>query len=327
MQLPKTVCAVEELRDAGVVLISVLAHPTTGGLLASFACLGDVLLAEPGALMSFAGPRVVAQTTREKLPDDFGLAESNYRLGHVDAIVPRPELRPTVGAAPAVVRRTVVSTDAELGIATDWRSCPASSCCAARSSPRRRSGCSASWKRLRTDTSDEAIWNRVELARHQERPYTLDYVERMLEDWFELHGDQGRMDDAAIVTGLGRLDGRTVALVGHQKGRDLKERTTRNFGMAYPEGYRKAMRVMEVAERHGFPVVALVDTPGAYPGVAAEQHGRGGAIARSQAAMVRLRVPTVAVVIGEGRLGRRGCDRGRRPGADAGERDLLGDLA
>jgi acetyl-CoA carboxylase carboxyl transferase beta subunit len=96
MQLPKTVCAVEELRDAGVVLISVLAHPTTGGLLASFASLGDVLLAEPGALMSFAGPRVVAQTTREKLPDDFGLAESNYRLGHVDAIVPRPELRPTV---------------------------------------------------------------------------------------------------------------------------------------------------------------------------------------------------------------------------------------
>jgi acetyl-CoA carboxylase carboxyl transferase beta subunit len=96
MQLPKTVCAVEDLRDSGGVLVSVLAHPTTGGLLASFASLGDVILAEPGALMSFAGPRVVAQTTREKLPDDFGLAESNYRLGHVDAIVPRSELRPTV---------------------------------------------------------------------------------------------------------------------------------------------------------------------------------------------------------------------------------------
>ena len=96
MQLPKTVCAVEDLRDAGCAFISVVAHPTTGGVLASFATLGDVLLAEPGALMSFAGPRVVQQTTREKLPDDFGLAESNLRLGHVDAVVPRPELRPTL---------------------------------------------------------------------------------------------------------------------------------------------------------------------------------------------------------------------------------------
>ena len=117
------------------------------------------------------------------------------------------------------------------------------------------------------------------------------------------HGDRGRADDAALVIGIGRFDGSTVALVGNQKGRDIKERTTRNFGMAYPEGYRKAMRAMEVAERHGFPLVTLVDTPGAYPGVAAEQHGQGGAIARSQAAMVRLRVPTVAVVIGEGGSG------------------------
>ncbi len=158
-------------------------------------------------------------------------------------------------------------------------------------------------ERLRSDTSDEGIWQRVELARHQDRPYTLDYVERMLDDWFELHGDRGRMDDAAIVTGIGRLDGRTVALVGHQKGRDIKERTKRNFGMAYPEGYRKAMRVMELAARHGFPLVSLVDTPGAYPGVVAEQHGQAGAIARCQSAMVRLAVPTVAVVIGEGGSG------------------------
>jgi acetyl-CoA carboxylase carboxyl transferase subunit alpha len=158
-------------------------------------------------------------------------------------------------------------------------------------------------ERLKDDTSDEEIWLRVELARHQERPYTLDYVELMLEEFFELHGDRGRMDDHAIVAGIGRLEGRTIALLGHQKGRDLKERTTRNFGMAYPEGYRKAIRVMELADRHGFPLVTLVDTPGAYPGVAAEQHGQGGAIARSQAVMVRLGVPTVSVVIGEGGSG------------------------
>jgi len=157
--------------------------------------------------------------------------------------------------------------------------------------------------RLRTDTSDEEIWRSVELARHPDRPYTLDYVERILDDWFELRGDRARLDDHAVVAGLGRLGGRTLAVVGHQKGRDIKERTRRNFGMAYPEGYRKANRVMGLADRHGFPVLTLVDTPGAYPGVAAEQHGQGGAIARSQSIMARLGVPTIAVVIGEGGSG------------------------
>jgi acetyl-CoA carboxylase carboxyl transferase subunit alpha len=157
--------------------------------------------------------------------------------------------------------------------------------------------------RIQTAPTDEEIWRSVELARHQDRPYTLDYVERLLDDWVELHGDRGRADDAALVIGLGTFNGRTIALIGNQKGRDIKERTHRNFGMAYPEGYRKAMRLMELADRHGFPLVSLVDIPGAYPGVAAEQHGQGGAIARSQAVMARLDVPTVACVIGEGGSG------------------------
>ena len=158
-------------------------------------------------------------------------------------------------------------------------------------------------ERLQADTSDEAIWRSVELARHPDRPYTMDYVERFVDDWVELHGDRGRADDGALVTGLGSLDGRTIVLIGHQKGRDVKERLDRQFGMAYPEGYGKAMRVMEIAERFSFPVISLVDTPGAYPGVAAEQHGQGGAIARSQAEMARLTVPTVACIIGEGGSG------------------------
>jgi acetyl-CoA carboxylase carboxyl transferase subunit alpha len=157
--------------------------------------------------------------------------------------------------------------------------------------------------RLQEEPTAEEIWTNVELARHQDRPYTLDYVARIFDDWFELHGDRGRADDRAIVTGIGKIDGRTAVLVGHQKGRDLKERTNRNFGMAFPEGYRKAIRAMSLADRHGFPLVTMIDTPGAYPGVAAEQHGQGGAIARSQAAMVRLNVPTVACVIGEGGSG------------------------
>jgi acetyl-CoA carboxylase carboxyl transferase subunit alpha len=151
--------------------------------------------------------------------------------------------------------------------------------------------------------TDDEIWRSVELARHPDRPYTLDYVERLLDDWFELHGDRGVGDDGAMVAGLGRLDGRTVALIGQQKGRDIQERATRQFGMPYPEGYRKAIRVMELADLHRFPVISIVDTPGAYPGVAAEQHGQGGAIAASQAAMARLTVPTVACVIGEGGSG------------------------
>src|SRR5882762_1204123 len=157
--------------------------------------------------------------------------------------------------------------------------------------------------RMGQEPTDEEIWRSVELARHQDRPYTLDYVDRLLEDWVELHGDRGRADDHALVIGLGRFEGRTVALVGNQKGRDIKERTDRNFGMAYPEGYRKAMRLMELAERNRFPLISLVDIPGAYPGVAAEQHGQGGAIARSQAELARLGVPTVACIIGEGGSG------------------------
>jgi len=157
--------------------------------------------------------------------------------------------------------------------------------------------------RMAAEPSEDEVWRSVELARHQDRPYTLDYVERMCDDFIELHGDRAFADDPAIVAGLARLDGRTVVLVGHQKGRDIRERTHRNFGMTYPEGYRKAMRAMELADRHGFPVVTLVDTPGAYPGVTAEQHGQGGWIARCQLLMARLGVPSVACVIGEGGSG------------------------
>src|SRR5438094_2642713 len=157
--------------------------------------------------------------------------------------------------------------------------------------------------RIEAEPTDADIWRSVELARHPDRPYTLDYVARLLDDWFELHGDRSRADDGAMVAGLGKLDGRTVALVGQQKGRDIQERTRRQFGMPYPEGYRKAIRVLELADLHGFPVISLVDTPGVYPGVSAEQHGQGGAIAFSPAAMARVGVPVVTCVIGEGGSG------------------------
>jgi acetyl-CoA carboxylase carboxyl transferase subunit alpha len=150
---------------------------------------------------------------------------------------------------------------------------------------------------------EDESWHAVQLARHQDRPYTLDYLERLCDDFVELHGDRATADDPAIVAGVGSFRGRTVAFVGHQKGRDLKDRTFRNFGMPRPEGYRKAMRVFELADRLGFPVVTLIDTPGAAPGVGAEQRGQSGAIARSQLALMGLSVPVVACVIGEGSSG------------------------
>ncbi|TMJ94932.1 MAG: acetyl-CoA carboxylase carboxyltransferase subunit alpha [Actinobacteria bacterium] len=157
--------------------------------------------------------------------------------------------------------------------------------------------------RIAAEPSQDEVWQAILLARHQDRPYTLDYVERLFEDFVELHGDRSRADDKAIVAGLARFAGRTVGLVGHQKAREIRERLERNYGMAHPEGYKKAMRVMALADRHGFPVLTFVDTAGAYPGLAAEQHGQGGWLARCQLAMARLNVPSVACIIGEGGSG------------------------
>jgi acetyl-CoA carboxylase carboxyl transferase subunit alpha len=146
-------------------------------------------------------------------------------------------------------------------------------------------------------------WQRVELARHPRRPFTLDYIERIVTDFTELHGDRTFADDRAIVAGLGRIDDVAFAIVGHQKGRDTKERIARNFGQAHPEGYRKALRVMDLAARFGLPVLTLVDTPGAYPGVGAEERGQAEAIARNIREMAVLPVPVICVVIGEGGSG------------------------
>lgn len=143
----------------------------------------------------------------------------------------------------------------------------------------------------------------VQMARHPRRPYTLDYVERCFTDWIELHGDRSYRDDDAMVGGWARLDGNSVMLIGHQKGRDMKENLRRNFGMPHPEGYRKALRLMRQAEKFGRPVVTLIDTPGAYPGIGAEERGQAEAIAMNLREMARLRTPLVSVVIGEGGSG------------------------
>lgn len=146
-------------------------------------------------------------------------------------------------------------------------------------------------------------WQRVQLARHPRRPYTLDYVQLLCQDFMELHGDRGFRDDPSVVGGLARLAGRPLMVVGHQKGRNTKENIHRNFGMPHPEGYRKALRLFQTADRFRLPILTFVDTPGAYPGVGAEERGQSEAIARNLREMARLRVPIVSVVIGEGGSG------------------------
>ena len=163
--------------------------------------------------------------------------------------------------------------------------------------------------RTKLDTLKESTYQnltpmeQVQVARHQDRPYTLDYVERICTDWMELHGDRTFRDDEAIVGGWATLDGTSTMVIGHQKGRDMKENLRRNFGMAHPEGYRKALRLMRQAEKFGRPVVTFIDTPGAYPGLGSEERGIAEAIALNLREMARLRVPLVSVVIGEGGSG------------------------
>ncbi|MEA5138024.1 acetyl-CoA carboxylase carboxyltransferase subunit alpha [Arcicella rigui] len=146
-------------------------------------------------------------------------------------------------------------------------------------------------------------WQRVQLSRHPERPYTLDYIENICEEFIEIHGDRNVADDKAMVGGFGKIDGQTVMIIGQQKGRNTKQRQLRNFGMPNPEGYRKALRLMKMAEKFGKPIVTLIDTPGAFPGLEAEERGQGEAIARNIRDMFMLKVPVICIIIGEGASG------------------------
>jgi acetyl-CoA carboxylase carboxyl transferase subunit alpha len=172
-------------------------------------------------------------------------------------------------------------------------------------------GSRAEVARLRAQLEEEASrvtenlspWQQCQLARHADRPYCLDYIRGLFTDWVEIHGDRGFADDPAIVAGLARFEGESVAVVGHQKGRDTRERLYRNFGQARPEGYRKALRVMRMGEKFGLPIISLVDTQGAYPGIDAEERGQAEAIARNLREMASITVPIVVVVTGEGGSG------------------------
>lgn len=287
MQMAKTSAAIRKHSEAGLFYLPILTDPTTGGVTASFAMLGDVILAEPGALIGFAGPRVIAQTIGQKLPEGFQRAEFLVEKGIIDGVVERQELKETVWKLLKIHQDSMQYI--HYGKTQNVENFPE-----IRSS-RGKAG---------TDGKSElTAWERVEISRSKERPTTLSYVQQIFDEFLELHGDRAFRDDGAVIGGIAMFGGQPVTVIGQQKGKNVKENIYRNFGMASPEGYRKALRLMKQAEKFGRPVVTFVDTPGAACGIEAEERGQGEAIARNLLEMSGIQTPMVSILIGEGGSG------------------------
>lgn len=272
MQLAKTAQAIAVLRENGIPTLNLNTNPTYGGATASFAMLGDVIVAEPGAMIGFAGKGVIANTIRQELPDGFQTAEFLLAHGMIDLIAPRAAQRATIGRVLNCLRPGGGPRLAAVPPVTPAIGAPAAA-------------------------------DIVALARHIDRPTVLDHLARLCDDFVVLAGDRCFADDPALVGGIGRIGDRGLVFVGHHKGHTTAELVAHNFGMPRPEGYRKAVRLMRLAERLGLPVVTVIDTPGAYPGIDAEERGQGTAIAEAIMTMSALRTPTVCVVTGEGGSG------------------------
>ncbi len=304
MQMAKTSAALKRHHEAGQLFISVLTDPTTGGVTASFAMLGDIILAEPNALIGFAGPRVIEQTIRQKLPEGFQRAEFLLEHGFVDKIVERKD------------QKEVLSQILRLHQKTDLSNPPQSSLSGAAREPfmsgdlfnldpvkkdRRKKNIDKTSKILSAD--EKTAWDTVQLSRASGRPVATDYIESIFDDFIEFHGDRYFHDDPAIVGGIASFHGMPVTVIGQQKGKNTKDNIKCNFGMPSPDGYRKALRLMKQAETFKRPVICFVDTPGAFCGLEAEERGQGEAIARNLFEMASLTVPVLSIVIGEGGSG------------------------
>lgn len=285
MQMAKTSAALKRHSDAGLLYISVLTDPTTGGVTASFAMLGDVILAEPKALIGFAGPRVIEQTIGQKLPKGFQRSEFLLEHGFIDRIVEREELK--------TVLSEILQMHQESG--RTYKRGAASE---------RDAALEEQMEALAAPEEEElSAWERVQISRMKDRPVGSDYIQTLFTDFMEFHGDRYFADDKAIIGGIARFHGRPVTVIAQAKGTSTKENIERNFGMPSPDGYRKALRLMKQAEKFGRPVICFVDTPGAFCGLEAEERGQGEAIARNIYEMSGLKVPVLSVIIGEGGSG------------------------
>ena len=280
MQMAKTSAAIKKHSEAGLFYLPILTDPTTGGVTASFAMLGDVILAEPGALIGFAGPRVIAQTIGQKLPEGFQRAEFLVEKGIIDGIVERKDLKETISHLLKVHQENKSYQNYQGQNFID-------------------SGYGAE----KIQEKNLTAWDRVELSRSSGRPTSMEYIHQVFDEFLELHGDRSFRDDGAVIGGIGMFGGQPVTVIGQQKGKNVKENIYRNFGMASPEGYRKALRLMKQAEKFKRPILNFVDTPGAACGIEAEERGQGEAIARNLMEMSGLKVPVLSIFIGEGGSG------------------------
>ena len=298
MQMEKTSAALKRHSDAGLLYVTVLTDPTTGGVTASFAMLGDIIIAEPQALIGFAGPRVIEQTIGEKLPEGFQRAEFLLEHGFVDQIVKRENMKPVLGRI--LKMHDHVHPDCRKGkeIRKSDRTEPVQKA----GMTEKKAGKKAAEQEPWSEKSLTA-WERVCRSRSKERPVGKDYIDILFEDFVELHGDRYYRDDPAIIGGIAYFQGICVTVIAQAKGRTTKENLERNFAMPSPEGYRKARRLMKQAEKFHRPVINFVDTPGAFCGMEAEERGQGEAIARNLFELSGLKVPVLSVVIGEGGSG------------------------
>lgn len=324
MQMVKTSEALGRLQESGQLFISVLTDPTMGGVTASFAMLGDIILAEPGALIGFTGQRVIQQTIGGKLPEGFQRAEFLLKHGFTDAIVPRRDQRAVLahilrlhvkGAAELASETAPMFEEAELaeeftGEEVTPKKAPGildAAASALQNLQRLAFGQKAEKEEEResrfSDGGLRSAWETVKLSRAKDRAHAKDYIDALFPDFMELHGDRCYGDDEAVIGGIASFHGIPVTVIGIQKGRDFLENKRRNFAMPNPEGYRKALRLMKQAEHFRRPVICFVDTPGAYCGVGAEERGQGQAIAENLQKMAALRTPILAIVIGEGSSG------------------------
>lgn len=287
MQMAKTSAALKRHQEAGQLFVSVLTDPTTGGVTASFAMLGDIILAEPGALIGFAGPRVIEQTIGQKLPEGFQRAEFLLEHGFIDKIVNREEMKETL------VQILKLHGGVREAVADQWKV------------KKDTASVLSQVKRSREYVGNAILsaWEFVQLSRKSDRLSASDYIHALFDDFMEFHGDRYFKDDEAIIGGIASFHGIPVTVIGQEKGKTTKENIRRNFGMPSPDGYRKALRLMKQAEAFGRPVICLVDTPGAFCGIEAEERGQGEAIARNLFEMSALKVPVLSIVIGEGGSG------------------------
>ena len=283
MQMAKTSAALKRHSGAGLLYISVLTDPTTGGVTASFAMLGDIILAEPGALIGFAGPRVIEQTIRQKLPKGFQRAEFLLEHGFLDAIAERPQMRKVLGDLLQMHGKAAWEEQSQ-------------EVAESQSSEERT-------EKSHVSVQKKEAWDRVMLSRKKDRPVGSDYIQALFTNFQEFHGDRLYGDDPAIIGGIASFGDRAVTVIAQEKGSSTRENIQRNFAMPKPDGYRKALRLMKQAEKFHRPVICFVDTPGAFCGIEAEERGQGEAIARNIYEMSALKVPILTVIIGEGGSG------------------------